>query len=229
MPPIEPGDYASLTLRRKTRPCDDARGRAGAVALRDRAARYEPVEGRGVDDGRFGRRSISTRTAREKPDEPLIVVPGEPLPDGKDADRPARRASRSRSAPPRTRPGSMRQLTGLMPARPRRSTSTTPPITRSRSWRGRPSRYDVHVKAIRKRVVPELDDEFAKDVGEFENLEALRTRVRADLEHEAMHEREREMRSESAASRSPHASPSTCPPRSSIARSTAASRSSCGG
>ena len=33
-------------------------------------------------------------------------------------------------------------------------------------------------------------------MGEFENLEALRTRVRADLEHEAMHERERDMRSD---------------------------------
>ena len=41
------------------------------------------------------------------------------------------------------------------------------------------------MKAIRKRVVPELDDEFAKDLGDFENLEALRTRVRGDLEHEA--------------------------------------------
>jgi trigger factor len=57
-------------------------------------------------------------------------------------------------------------------------------------------KYDVTVKAIRKRVVPELDDEFAKDMGNFENLEALRGRVRADLEHEAMHENEREMRGE---------------------------------
>ena len=52
--------------------------------------------------------------------------------------------------------------------------------------------YDVTVKAIRKRVVPALDDEFAKDLGEFENLDALRTRVRGDLEHEATHEAERE-------------------------------------
>jgi trigger factor len=30
--------------------------------------------------------------------------------------------------------------------------------------------------------VPELDDEFAKDLGDFDSLEALRTRIRADLE-----------------------------------------------
>ena len=45
-------------------------------------------------------------------------------------------------------------------------------------------------------MVPELDDEFAKDLGDFENLEALRARVRADLEHEAKHESERDARGE---------------------------------
>ena len=48
--------------------------------------------------------------------------------------------------------------------------------------------YDVTVKAIRKRIVPELDDEFAKDLGDFASLDALKARVREDLEHEARHE-----------------------------------------
>ena len=37
--------------------------------------------------------------------------------------------------------------------------------------------YSVMVKDLRKRVLPALDDEFAKDVGEFETLQALRDRV----------------------------------------------------
>jgi trigger factor len=56
--------------------------------------------------------------------------------------------------------------------------------------------YTVTVKAIKRRILPELDDEFAKDMGEFENLEALRTRVRSDLEHEARHTAEHELRHE---------------------------------
>ena len=56
--------------------------------------------------------------------------------------------------------------------------------------------YTVAVKAIKRRVLPELDDEFAKDLGEFENLEALQARVREDLEHEARHAAERELRAE---------------------------------
>ena len=52
------------------------------------------------------------------------------------------------------------------------------------------------VKAIKRRVLPELDDEFAKDLGEFDTLDALRARVREDLEHEARHAAEREVRAE---------------------------------
>ena len=52
------------------------------------------------------------------------------------------------------------------------------------------------MKELKRRVLPELDDEFAKDLGEFETLDALRARVREDLEHEARHAAEREMRGE---------------------------------
>src|SRR5262249_37803012 len=56
--------------------------------------------------------------------------------------------------------------------------------------------YTVTVKGLKRRVLPELDDEFAKDLGEFDTLEALTTRVREDLEHEAKHAAEREDRDE---------------------------------
>src|SRR5439155_20633327 len=56
--------------------------------------------------------------------------------------------------------------------------------------------YTVTVHDIKKRVVPALDDELAKDLGDFETLEALRARVREDLEHEARHAAEREIRAE---------------------------------
>jgi len=54
--------------------------------------------------------------------------------------------------------------------------------------------YAVTVKDIKRRVLPELDDEFAKDLGSFETLDALKTRVREDLEHEARHAADREIR-----------------------------------
>ena len=41
--------------------------------------------------------------------------------------------------------------------------------------------FTVTVKEILERILPELDDEFSKDLGE-ENLEGLRKRIRGDLE-----------------------------------------------
>jgi trigger factor len=41
--------------------------------------------------------------------------------------------------------------------------------------------YDIDVKAIKKRTLPELNDDFAKEVGEYENLSELENRVREHL------------------------------------------------
>ena len=42
--------------------------------------------------------------------------------------------------------------------------------------------YAVHVHEVRRKEVPPLDDELAKDLGDFADLGALKTRVREDLE-----------------------------------------------
>jgi trigger factor len=47
---------------------------------------------------------------------------------------------------------------------------------------GKTVRYTVTLKAIKKKVVPERDDEFAKDLGEFDSLAALEAKVRQQLE-----------------------------------------------
>ncbi len=47
---------------------------------------------------------------------------------------------------------------------------------------GKHAVFDVHVEAVKKREPRELDDEFAKDLGDFETLDDLRSRVREDLE-----------------------------------------------
>jgi len=41
--------------------------------------------------------------------------------------------------------------------------------------------YRILVHEVKRKEVPQLDDELAKDLGEFESLDALKTRVRSDL------------------------------------------------
>ncbi len=43
-------------------------------------------------------------------------------------------------------------------------------------------RFRVTAKEIRERELPELDDEFAKDVGPFESLDKLKDRIRGDMQ-----------------------------------------------
>jgi trigger factor len=54
--------------------------------------------------------------------------------------------------------------------------------------------YQVAVKGLRRKELPELSDEFATEVSEVETLEALRERIRHDLQHEAEHEAEHKVR-----------------------------------
>jgi trigger factor len=46
---------------------------------------------------------------------------------------------------------------------------------------GKPATFKVTIKEIKKKELPELDDDFAQDVSEFENLEDYKTDVRKTL------------------------------------------------
>lgn len=46
---------------------------------------------------------------------------------------------------------------------------------------GKEAEFSVHVSAVRRREVPALDDEFAKDLGDFETLAQVREKIRDTL------------------------------------------------
>jgi trigger factor len=60
----------------------------------------------------------------------------------------------------------------------------------------REERLRIRVVELSRAELPALDDEFAQSVGDFETVEALRSRIRADLEEEAESEAERGIRRE---------------------------------
>ena len=157
VPPFDPGDFATITLRkRRSRVVDEAPWTQALERLRDRAARYEPVEGRGVETG----------------DTVIVDLV-------RDVETPrVRQASRARG-PERTT-GRRRVEIGAKAnppgfddaaARPRGrrdrrpSRSTTRRTTRSRSWPDTDGRLYGDGQGDQAAVVPALDDEFAKDIG----------------------------------------------------------------
>jgi trigger factor len=176
VPAFDPGDLSTIALQRPAVAIDDEAVSGALQRLRDRAARYEPVEGRGVDDGDTVVLDLERRDAKGAPDthkDVSIELGAKANPPGFDA-----------------------QLLGLEIGATKSFDIHYPPDYPIGELADTVVSYTVTVKGIKRRVLPELDDEFAKDLGEFETLDALKTRVREDLEHEAKHAADRDVRAE---------------------------------
>jgi trigger factor len=79
-------------------------------------------------------------------------------------------------------PGFEDQLIGAQAGESREVRVTFPEDYADSGVAGKDAVFEVRIIDIRRRHVPELDDEFAKDVGEFDSLADLRERIRSDLE-----------------------------------------------
>ena len=172
VPAFDPGEYSTLSLPRPAVRVDDAAVADALERLRDRTAKHLPIEGRGVDGG------------------DTVVV--DLVRDGKDTHENVSIELGAQANPP----GLDEQLLGLEAGAAKSFTLHFPDDYPAKEMAGLDVGYGVTLKAIKKRVRPELDDEFARDLGDFETLDALRARVRADLEHEAKHEASRKVRAE---------------------------------
>ncbi len=175
VPEFDPGDLATITIKRASNAINDEALQLALQRLRDRGARHEPVEGRGVDHGDTVTLDLERRDAGGTPDTHSDV-----------------NIELGAKANP---PGFDEQLLGLELGAQKAFTLHYPADYPIGELANTDVSYKVTVKGLKRRVLPELDDEFAKDLG-VDSLDALTTRVREDLEHEAKHAAEREDRSE---------------------------------
>jgi trigger factor len=177
LPAFDPGAFDTVALTRPSTAIEEAAVDQAMERLRDRAARLEPVDGRGVVEGDAVTLDVERRTqgGAGDPERHADVV-----------------VELGAAANP---PGFDEALLGLEVGATKTFTTHYPADYAIAELAGTDVAYTVTVKGLRRRVRPALDDEFAKDLGEFETLEALRTRVRTDLEHEARHEADRAVRS----------------------------------
>jgi trigger factor len=176
VPSFDPGDLSTISLRRPGVAIDDEAVSGALQRLRDRAARHEPVEGRGVDHG-----------------DTVTLDLDRTDPNGSTESHKDVAVDLGAKANP---PGFDEQLLGLETDAAKSFTIHYPEDYPIGELANQDVSYKVTVKGLKRRVLPELDDEFAKDLGEFETLDALRQRVREDLEHDARHAADREVRVE---------------------------------
>jgi trigger factor len=88
----------------------------------------------------------------------------------------------------RMMPGWEDQLVGMAIDQTKGFDITFPDDYRVEELRGKPAHFEVTLLDLRERLLPELDDDFAKSVGEVTNVEELRAEIRDALEKRAVDE-----------------------------------------
>jgi trigger factor len=53
-----------------------------------------------------------------------------------------------------------------------------------KKWAGKTMSFHVKIKEVKEKILPILDDEFAKDLGDYSSLEDLRLKLREEIEKE---------------------------------------------
>ena len=91
-------------------------------------------------------------------------------------------------------PGFEEQLIGMAAGEEKDVTVSFPEGYDKADLAGKPALFKVTVKEIKLKELPALDDEFAKDISEFDTLEQYKTDLRSKMvenaEHKAHHENE---------------------------------------
>ncbi|HEU4983471.1 MAG TPA: trigger factor [Acidobacteriaceae bacterium] len=72
-------------------------------------------------------------------------------------------------------------LRGAKPGQELKFEATYPEEFGEQRLSGKTVSYDVEVKSIKKRIQPELNDEFAKELGDYESMEDFKTKLREHL------------------------------------------------
>ncbi len=164
-PKVELGPYKGLTVERPVFNITDADVEERIKSLREDKSRLERVADRGIQDG------------------DVVIAEHEIKVEGVDEPEPSRRQLVYIG---NNVPGYDENVMGLMPGDERTFDLTYPDDFDIEERSGKRATYSVKIASISAKRLPELTDEFAKDVGGVETVEALRKELRTRLDADAV-------------------------------------------
>lgn len=193
MPEIEVASYTDLRAEKRDISVSDEEVERELQALRESQASYDSIdEDRGLQDGDFAQVSF-TGTPIEKQESGLVDPAGNPI-----ASSDPKKATDAQPVHmddvfvdiggSNTVREFSENLRGAKAGEERTFTINYSEDFQDKRLAGKTLEYNVQIKGIKKKQVPELTDDFAKEVGEFKDLEELRSRVREQLEAQKRHE-----------------------------------------
>ena len=180
MPEINVEGYKELRSEKPQIEVTDDEVEKSLENVREQHATFTTVEGRHLADGDYAQASLDGQPkggtpagqAETKPvhmDEVLVEIGGK-----------------------NTMPEFTENLRGAAAGDERTFDVVYPEDSADKRLAGKTFTYAVKVHSIKTKSLPELNDEFAKQLGEFSSLEEVRKRIREGMEAERKHDAERE-------------------------------------
>jgi trigger factor len=167
-PDVQLGDYRGFNFGPEIETIDHAKVQKVIDELRDQNATLAPVEDRGAKNGDYavigytGTRDGVAFEGGSAERMPLIL------------------------GDERLIPGFEAEIVGLKPGETKGFEITFPDDYPEESLRGQKAHFEVELKELREKILPAEDDDFARALGSFADLAALRTEIKGRLERNAL-------------------------------------------
>lgn len=180
LPKVEVQNYKGLEVARRVRPITDANVDEMFDAFRETSAAMQPVEDRASAIG----------------DTVTVNLVGKFLDNPEQEDLKADDVEVELGGPG-VQAEFTENLTGVKADEEKAFTVSYPEDFKSEGLAGKRLEYTAKVTAVRVKELPEIDDEWAKSLGdEFDSVDTLRTKIREDLEKRAIQESDHRLRAD---------------------------------
>lgn len=179
MPEVDLGDYRSIRVEAEEVDITDAAVEMSLAQLREQKADWQPVD-RPLASGDMAQTHIKATMGGEivdDTDRSFVVNPALQYP----------------------MPGFHEAVMGMAVGETRDFTLTYPDDWETAENAGQSVHFELMLKEVNEKVLPELNDDFAQLVGDFSSLDDLRERTRQGLKSQAEHAAEHRLEDEALA------------------------------
>src|SRR5436189_4699306 len=174
-PDIKLGRLGGFQLKRTVRPLTDEQVTAQLNEVRAQKAPWTPVVGEHPKSRDLVHVTIAAREGAQLKDaQPYQVVLGEG----------------------RAIPEVEQQIYGMLPGETVDAIVRFPDDFPDEAKHGQTRDIRLTLHEVKRQQLPELDDGFAREVGDFDSLDALKRAIREDLEHDAEREADAKVRAD---------------------------------
>lgn len=170
-------DYKGIKVSEKKASVTEKEMAESLEELQAKSAQYVPAEQRGIKDGDYVVAEIkgkNTKTKRYLPTEKVVILAGH-----KDNENALNK-----------------NLAGLKPGDRTHFTILYKKDHDNKRLAGQEIDYDLKVESIKEKKLPEIDDDFAKELGDYKNLRDLKTKLKGQLLESKKGAQRREMAEE---------------------------------